>query len=189
MQDASDGWTPNGEQVTAWLTQMPTVANEYLPSDPWKAGKIGCAQEQPHDKIQETPENWPQDKGWMQHRQSSCSSSPPEEDITERVFVALEICETGNVRTLLHVGGLPDPHASDPSTPPMALMAIKLDAMYELLAEQVSDPAKGWGVLMQDVRNVLSPAKFSENAGRCTLPAGTITWPVFVRTVLYILHR
>lgn len=109
--------------------------------------------------------------------------------LPDRVFVVLEVCDTDHVTASLHIGGLPDPHANDPSTPPMASIAIDLKDMYEVLHEQVQDPTKGWGVLMDDVKHVLKPSRFTENAGRCTMPHGKITWPVFVRTVLYMLHR
>lgn len=89
----------------------------------------------------------------------------------------------------LYVGQLPDPTADDPVTPPLAQNAVRIEDVLEIMQEQVQDPARGWGVLMSDVRKVLTPERFIENAGSRITPPGYVTWPVFVRTVLHMLHR
>lgn len=93
------------------------------------------------------------------------------------------------VGVCLYVGQLPDPTADDPSTPPLSQNAVSIEEVFEAIQEQLQDPARGWGVLMSDVRKVLTPARFHENAGSRMLPTGYVTWPVFVRTVLHTLHR
>jgi hypothetical protein len=111
----------------------------------------------------------------------------------ERVLVVMEVVEAAEggaqVAVRLYVGELPDPNSSGPSTPPLASSAVSLEAVFEMMQEQVHNAGNGWGVLMSDVRAVLTPAKFQENAGTRHIPAGFVTWPVFVRTVLHLLHR
>lgn len=93
------------------------------------------------------------------------------------------------VCTNLYVGRLPDPRAGDPTTPPLAQNAVRIEQVFEIMQAQVQDPARGWGVLMSDVRKVLTTERFAENAGSRVIPKGYVTWPVFVRTVLHTLHR
>ena len=98
-------------------------------------------------------------------------------------------CAEPFVAVHLYVGQLPDPTADDPATPPLAQNAVRIEDVFEIMQEQVHDPARGWGVLMSDVRKVLTPERFKENAGSRITPPGYVTWPVFVRTVLHMLHR
>lgn len=98
-------------------------------------------------------------------------------------------CAEPFVAVHLYVGQLPDPTADDPATPPLAQNAVRIEDVFEIMQEQVQDPARGWGVLMSDVRKVLTPERFKENAGSRIIPPGYVTWPVFVRTVLHMLHR
>lgn len=95
----------------------------------------------------------------------------------------------GGVRVGLYINELPDPTADDPSTPPLAQNAVRIEEVFEIMKQQVQDPARGWGVLMSDVRKVLTPERFRQNAGSRCIPQGYVTWPVFVRTVLHLLHR
>lgn len=189
MQDAAEGWTPHSFHPSQGLSETPELVHTYSLVDPWH---------QPHHRLSlggnaEDPVHG--SKHNMSHAPAAAGQqpAPSETDANvaqhpEKVYVVLE-CAMGQVTASLYVGALPDPRGADPSTPPMAFVAIDIEEVYDLLYEEVRDPAKGWGVLMDDVKVVLEPNRFSENAGRCALPHGKVTWPVFVRTVLYMLNR
>lgn len=187
LQDAADGWTPHGVQALQKLSQELGTGHGDLPDDPWSKNSCvtntvtqiqASALAAAHLDVENCL--------LARAAQHTCANGA---EFPGKVFVVFESDATCHIKVALHVGQLPDPHANDPSTPPMASVTISLDQVYEILHEQLQDPAKGWGVLMEDVKSVLRPERFVENAGMHSLPVGKITWPVFVRTVLYLLHR
>eukprot|EP00892_Ulva_mutabilis_P005280 jgi/Ulvmu1/3123/UM015_0163.1 len=190
FEDAADGWKPHDAMAMDKLSHEAGNAHGQLPHDPWSQQTSALhmsAQDQTSVHCEESEEvrsTHPVADNIETAKEVSSFHSVP-----EKVYAVVEVDATGIVNTSLHVGKLPDPHAADPSTPPMASVAVDLEQVYELLDEQIRDPANGWGVLMEDVRTVLKPERFTENAGARTLPTGKVTWALFVRTVLYLLNR
>lgn len=190
LQDAADGWTPRGGPGFADVAPEMHATINHMLEERWLQPVPGsCCGLQVDGSERGIPPGTFQKQFSMDRQGASTAMDAHGGQLRDPVFLVLGVCKTDYVTATLHIGKLPDPHANDPSTPPMASTAIDLKEMYEVLNEQVQDPARGWGVLMDDVRRVLKPSRFTENAGRCTLPHGKITWPVFVRTVLYMLHR
>jgi hypothetical protein len=126
-------------------------------------------------------------------RRCPCNEATVGSEKDDDVGLVYPVLETRNssatVRLALYVGSPPAPHEDHPCTPPRAQALVSIEDVYSMLQTQIQDPERGWGVLMRDVRNVLTAKRFKENAGSRAVAEGCTTWPIFIRTVLHMLHR